>query len=218
MEVLTNHFVVITAKYTCIRSSHCTTLSLHNAAAAESLQSFSRQEHWSGLPFPSPMHESEKWKWSRPVMSDPQRPHGLQPTRLLHPWDFPGKAYTIVYINYGASPVALGKEFTCNAGSAGNVGSIPALGRSPEGGYGNPLQLFLSGKSHGQRSLVGYSPWGRKESDTTERLSTAHTCTHVNYIPKEREKKLILLSFECVYKHTNSKLGYINSKNTFDLE
>ena len=29
-----------------------------------------RQEHWSGLPFPSPMHESEKWKWSRSVMSD----------------------------------------------------------------------------------------------------------------------------------------------------
>ena len=53
---------------------------------------FSRQEHWSGLPFPSPMHESEKWKWSRSVMSDPQRPHGLQPSRLLHPWDFPGKS------------------------------------------------------------------------------------------------------------------------------
>jgi len=31
---------------------------------------FSKQEHWSGLPFPSPMHESEKWKWSRSVMSD----------------------------------------------------------------------------------------------------------------------------------------------------
>ena len=53
---------------------------------------FSRQEHWSGLPFPSPMHESEKWKRSRSVVSDPQRPHGLQPTRLLHPWDFPGKS------------------------------------------------------------------------------------------------------------------------------
>ena len=79
------------------------------AAAAKSLQScltlcdpigshqappclgFSRQEHWSGLPFPSPIHESEKWKWSRSVVSDSQRPHGLQPTRLLHPWDFPGK-------------------------------------------------------------------------------------------------------------------------------
>ena len=38
------------------------------------------------------MHESEKWKWSRSVVSDPQQPHGLQPSRLLHPWDFPGKS------------------------------------------------------------------------------------------------------------------------------
>ena len=53
---------------------------------------FSRQEHWSGLPFPSPMHESEKWKWSRSVVSNPQRPHGLQPTRLFRPWYFPGKS------------------------------------------------------------------------------------------------------------------------------
>ena len=53
---------------------------------------FSRQEHWSGLPVPSPMHESEKWKWSRSVVSDSSRPHGLQPTRLLRPWDFPGKS------------------------------------------------------------------------------------------------------------------------------
>ena len=52
----------------------------------------SRQEHWSGLPFPSPMHESEKWKWSRPVVSDSVQPHGLPPTRLLRPWDFPGKS------------------------------------------------------------------------------------------------------------------------------
>ena len=41
------------------------------------------------LPFPSPMHESENWKWSRSVVSDSSRSHGLQPTRLLHPWDFP---------------------------------------------------------------------------------------------------------------------------------
>ena len=47
---------------------------------------FSRQEHWSGLPFPSPMQESEKWKWSLSVTSNSQRPHGLQPTRLLQPW------------------------------------------------------------------------------------------------------------------------------------
>jgi len=36
--------------------------------------------------------ESEKWKWSCSVVSEPQRPHGLQPSRLLHPWDFPGKS------------------------------------------------------------------------------------------------------------------------------
>ena len=53
---------------------------------------FSRQEHWSGLPFPSPMQDSEKWKWSHSVVLDSQRLHGLQPTRLLCPWDFPGKS------------------------------------------------------------------------------------------------------------------------------
>ena len=60
---------------------------------------FSRQEHWSGSPFPSPMHESEKWKWSRSVVSDSLRPHGLQPIRLLHAWDFPGKS-TGVWCHY----------------------------------------------------------------------------------------------------------------------
>ena len=48
-----------------------------------------RTPEW--LPFPSPVHESEKWKWSRSVVSDSSRPHGLPPTRLLRPWDFPGK-------------------------------------------------------------------------------------------------------------------------------
>ena len=53
---------------------------------------FSRQEYWSGLPFLSPVNESEKWKWSHSVVSDSSWPRGLQPTRLLRPWDFPGKS------------------------------------------------------------------------------------------------------------------------------
>ena len=53
---------------------------------------FSRQKHWSGLPFPSPMHDSEKRKWSRSVDSDPPRTHEMQPTRFLCPWDFPGRS------------------------------------------------------------------------------------------------------------------------------
>ena len=53
---------------------------------------FSRQEHWSGLPFPSLMHETENWKWSHSIVSDSSRAPGLQPTRLLRPWDFPGES------------------------------------------------------------------------------------------------------------------------------
>jgi len=41
------------------------------------------------------MYEIEKWKWSRSVVSDSLRPHGLQPTRLLHPWDLPGKSTAV---------------------------------------------------------------------------------------------------------------------------
>ena len=53
---------------------------------------FSRLEHWSGLPFPSPMHKSEKWKWSHSVTSDSLR---LQSTRLWHPTPvlLPGKSH-----------------------------------------------------------------------------------------------------------------------------
>ena len=57
-----------------------------------------------------------------------------------------------------------GKESTSDAG---NTSSIPGLGRSPGEGNGNPFQLFLLGKSHGQRSLMGYSPWVAKELDMT---------------------------------------------------
>ena len=44
------------------------------------------------------MHESEKWKWSHSVMSNSLRPHGLQPTRLLRPWDFPEEAPIVIMI------------------------------------------------------------------------------------------------------------------------
>ena len=54
-----------------------------------------------------------------------------------------------------------GKESTCNVG---DVGLIPGLGRSPGGGPGNPLQFSGLENLHGQRSLVGCSPWGHKES------------------------------------------------------
>ena len=62
------------------------------------------------------------------------------------------------------------KESTCNAG---DLGSIPGSGRSPGGMHGNLLQYSCLENSHGQKSLVGYSSWGHKESDMTEQLSIA---------------------------------------------
>ena len=64
---------------------------------------------------------------------------------------------------------ALG-ESSCNGG---HLGSIPGLERSPEVEHGNPPQYSCLENPHGHRSLGGYSPWGCKESDTTEQLSTA---------------------------------------------
>ena len=66
------------------------------------------------------------------------------------------------------------KESACNAG---DLGSIPGLGRSPGARHDNPLQYSCLENPRGQRSLATYSPWGCKELNTTERLSTAQHTT-----------------------------------------
>ena len=57
-----------------------------------------------------------------------------------------------------------------SAFSVGDPRLIPGLGRSLGEGSGSRTPVVLPGESHGWRSLMGYRPWGRKESDTTERL------------------------------------------------
>ena len=69
------------------------------------------------------------------------------------------------------------KNPPANAGGTKDEGSIPGLGGSPGARKWQPTPVFLPGKSHGQRSLEGYSIWGRKESDPTE-----HTGTHLNHL------------------------------------
>ena len=72
--------------------------------------------------------------------------------------------------------------------SAGDVrcGFNPWVGKIPWNRKWQPTPVFLPEKFCGQRSLTGYSPWGREELDTTEQLSThTHTHTHTlehNYI------------------------------------
>ena len=68
------------------------------------------------------------------------------------------------------------KESTCNAG---DLCSIPGLGRCPGGGHANSLQYSCLENPHEQRSLACCRPWGHKESDMTEWLSTY---VHVNFI------------------------------------
>ena len=63
-----------------------------------------------------------------------------------------------------------GSEVKVSAWNAGDPGSIPGSGKIPWRRKWQPTPVLLPGESHGGRSLVGYSPWGRKELDTTERL------------------------------------------------
>ena len=65
------------------------------------------------------------------------------------------------------------KNPPANARDIRDVGSIPELGRSPRGGYGNSLQYPWPGESHGQRSLMGYSVQVHKEPDLTKETECA---------------------------------------------
>ena len=95
---------------------------------------FSRQEHWSGVPFPSPMHESGKGKGSCSVMSDSLQPHGLQPTRLLCPWDFPGKSTGVgCLLWFKNEPFLVQHVDLCTAGSMTPFGATPS-GLALQGG------------------------------------------------------------------------------------
>ena len=137
-------------------------------------------------------------------MSDSSQPHGLLPTRLFHPWDFPVKSAgvgchcllhsTLVYFikyyelelftctthKWHRSPTKLQKKKK-------NLQNIPNMSwwalnwecivchintwhvwwRKRQS-----TSVFLPGESHGQRHLLGYSPWGCKELNTTEWLSS----------------------------------------------
>ena len=81
-----------------------------------------------------------------------------------------------------------GKVSACNVG---DLGSIPGSGRCPWIRKWQPTPVFLSGKFHGQRSLAGYSPWGCKQSDTTEQLSTHR---HQPWVERERKSPLRILN------------------------
>ena len=76
------------------------------------------------------------------------------------------KGFANRYGKCGGFPIGSdGKESACNEG---DLDSIPVVGKIPWRKEWQPTQVFLPGEFHGHRSLQGYSPWGRKESDVIE--------------------------------------------------
>ena len=104
-------------------------------------------------------------------MSDSVQPQRQQPTRLPCPWDSPGKSTGV-----GCHCLLPGTMDWFQIGKGVCQGCI--LSHCLFNLYAeyiwrrqwHPTPALLPGKSHGWRSLVGCSPWGHKESDTTERL------------------------------------------------
>ena len=82
-----------------------------------------------------------------------------------------GRKGTLLHC-WASQVVLVVKNFPASAADARDAASVPQLGKSPGIGNGTPLQCSCRGKFPGQRRLVGYSPWGCRESDMTERLST----------------------------------------------
>ena len=105
---------------------------------------FSRQEYWNGLPFPSSVD-----------LPDP----GIEPrSPALQADALPSEP---VYRR--TSQVALWSRIRLQCR---RLWFDPWVGKIPWRRKWHPTPVFMPGKSHGPRSLVGYSPWGRKESDT----------------------------------------------------
>ena len=88
---------------------------------------------------------------------------------------------------------------------AGEAGLIPGSGRSiPWRRKWQPTPVFLPGKSHGWRSLVGYSPWGCKESDMAE-----HACSHRKGSPRVAGVEYFSPSYSLFYSAFSWLLPYI---------
>ena len=128
----------------------------------------SRQEYWSGLPLPSLFFNLNPFYFSFCQAGKGSAWNAGYPGLILGLGRSPGEVTAYPHQGFpGGGDV---RESAC---STGDLDSIPGLERSPGGGHGNPLQYSCLENSQGQRSLVCYSPWNHKESDTTEWLSTA---------------------------------------------
>ena len=145
-------------------------------------------------------------------------------------WMAQGLSYTYMCIHDGTgtqlhiyvypfSPWLSGKESACQCRK---LGFDPCVGEVPWRRKWQPIPVFLLGKSHGQRSLVGCSPWGRKKSDTTE--MTEHTCMHSSpKLPSHPGCHITLSKFPVLYRrsllvfHFKYSIVYMSIPNSLTI-
>ena len=130
----------------------------------------------------------------------------FKPTFSLSSFTFIKRLLSSSLLSTSFPDSSVGKESICNAKAAGDVGSIPFGKRnSRRRRKWQPTPVFPPGKSHGQRSLVSYSPWGYKELDTTEHTSTLNWY----YLP----------IWGCWYisQHLDSSLAFIQPSISHDV-
>ena len=129
---------------------------------------------------------SNAWKWSHSVVSDSSQPHGLQPTRLLHPRDSPGKStgvgchrllqelshrkFKLTVINMGFPGGTTGKDLTCQCRRCKRYGFDQWIGKTPGEGHNNPLQYSCL-----ENSMDGEAWWA-----TVHRV--AKSCTRLKWL------------------------------------
>ena len=122
-------------------------------------------------------------KWQHTAVFLPEKFHGQR--SLVGPWARKELLMTewlmlslskgVMWVRYRTSQVVtVVKNLPDNAGGTRDMGSILGSERFPWSRKWQPTPVFLPGKSHEQRILVGYSPWGHKGSDMAK-----HTCIWV---------------------------------------
>ena len=130
---------------------------------------FSKQEYWSGLPFPSPGDLPDPGiEPTSPVSLTKDKTLGLGVRNLSH-WTTREVTKWIWFnLKKGFPSSTSVKEHTCQCRRHKSHRLNSWVGKIPWRRKWQPTPIFLSGESHGQRSLVVYSPWGHKESDVNE--------------------------------------------------
>ena len=123
---------------------------------------------------------SHQGNWGSKLLHDSSKITQVRPSPiglLWFPWlstqSITRHFHTMGFVGPPIPGGTSGKEPACQCRRCKRCSFDPWVGKIPCRRAWQPTPAFLPGKSHGQRSLAGYSPWGRKESNMTERLSTA---------------------------------------------